>query len=109
MPSTSQERGGFFTEKGSPDSAFNVPALLPPSEVHGRRAFPVKQHDYGGGVLSDNVATKIEGASLQGHVASSGDGRWGGPRHPHLPSHRIDMERSACGPGQRTGKTSGDA
>jgi hypothetical protein len=29
--------------------------------------------------------------------------------HSHLPSHRIDMERSVCGPGQCTGNTWGDA
>jgi hypothetical protein len=39
---------------------------------------------------------------LPGHVASSSDGRWGGPHHLHLPSHQIDMERSTCDLGQCT-------
>jgi hypothetical protein len=33
---------GFFVEKGSPDGAFNAPALLQSGEARGRRAFPVK-------------------------------------------------------------------
>jgi hypothetical protein len=93
-------------EKGSSDGTFNEPALLQPSEAHGRRAFPVKQHDYERGVSAE---TGTDGAPLEGHVASSGDERLGGPRHSHLPSYRIDMERSTCGPRQRTGKTQGDA
>jgi hypothetical protein len=46
---------------------------------------------------------------LPGHIASSGDRQWGGPCHSHLPSHWIDMERSVCGPEQRTGKIPDDA
>jgi hypothetical protein len=56
------ERGRFLRGKGSPDGSFNAPALLP-GEADGRRAFPVKPHYYRGGVLSDDTATGIEGAS----------------------------------------------
>jgi hypothetical protein len=61
-------------EKGSSDGAFNVPALLQPGEARGRRAFPIKQHNYGGGVLSDSTAIKIEGASppKSRHLAMGG-------------------------------------
>jgi hypothetical protein len=50
-------------KKGSPDGAYNSPALLQPGEARGLRAFPVKQYDYKGGLLSDGAMTRIEGAS----------------------------------------------
>jgi hypothetical protein len=56
--------------KDSSVAAFNAPALLGPGEDLGRRAFPVKQYDYKGGMLTDGVVTKIEGAHLPGHVPS---------------------------------------
>jgi hypothetical protein len=58
--------GGSFVGKGSHDNAFNAPALLQPGEARERRPFPVKPHDYGGGVLLDGAATGIKGASPPG-------------------------------------------
>jgi hypothetical protein len=71
--------------RDSPIGAFNVPTLLRPGEAQGRCAFPVKQHDYGGGVLIDGAVTRTEGAPLSGHVLSSGNGRFGGPPPPTPP------------------------
>jgi hypothetical protein len=53
-------------EKGSSDSAFNTSALLQPGEARVRCGFPVKQHNYKGGVLSDGAVTGTEGASPPG-------------------------------------------
>jgi hypothetical protein len=80
-------------EKGSLDDAFNALALLQSGEARGQSAFPIKQHDYGRGVLSDGAATRIEGASPPGsrHVIW----RWGGPPAltPPVTSDRHGEER----------------
>jgi hypothetical protein len=59
----------------------------------GGRAFLVKQHDYGGGVLTDGAVIMTEGAPLPGHVLSSGNGRWGAPLTPPVTSDRRGEER----------------
>jgi hypothetical protein len=60
-------------------------------------------------MLTDGTVIRAYGAPLPGHVLSTGDGRWGGPHHLRLPSHWAGMETDVCDPGQRTGKTPGDA
>jgi hypothetical protein len=61
-----REGAGSFVGKGSSYGAFNTPALLQPGEARGQHTFPIKPHDYGGGVLSDGAATRTEGASPPG-------------------------------------------
>jgi hypothetical protein len=51
--------------RDSLNDAFNAPALLRSDEAHRRRAFPVKQHDYEGGVLTNGGVTRADGAPSQ--------------------------------------------
>jgi hypothetical protein len=81
-------------EKGSLDDTFNAPALLQLGEARGRSAFPVKQHDYGGGVLSNGVVTRIKAASPPGsrHVIWRWAVGWLPPPTPPVTSDRHGGE-----------------
>jgi hypothetical protein len=82
-------------EKGSPHGAFNALALLQPDEAGGQCAFPIKQHDYGGGMLSDGAATGTEEASHPGsrRVIWRWAVGWPPPLTPPVTSDRHGEER----------------
>jgi hypothetical protein len=104
------ERGGSFMGKGSPDGAFN--AHRPATARRGPwvARLPRNNNMITGEACSQGPRQPSRREPpLPGHYASSDERRWGGPRHSHLPSRQIDMERSACGPEQCTEKSPGDA